>query len=108
MKKFALIFVHLAGAYILGMSACHTNTANKKVQGNWKSKDGSILLKITDKQFVMENDSPVPEDYFVKGDTIFTSFEGNQPYTKFVIKKLADREMSLIMPDDSVAIEFSK
>lgn len=108
MKKIVLVILYLAVAFITGLSACHNAASNKKLQGTWKSKDGSILLKITDKHFVMENDSPVPEDYFVKGDTIYTSFEDNQPYTKFAIKKLTDREMSLLMPDDSVAIEFSK
>lgn len=52
--------------------------------------------------------SPIPEDYFMKADTIFTSFEGNQPYTKFVVKKLDDHNLSLVMPDDSVAVDFTK
>jgi len=77
------------------------------LQGTWKSKDGKTTLKITSKQFTLDSESPVPEDYFLKGDTIFTSFEGNQPYTRFVIQKLDDHEMELMFPD-SVAIEFSR
>ncbi|TWR28392.1 hypothetical protein FPZ42_04015 [Mucilaginibacter achroorhodeus] len=109
MKTFALVFIHVTGA-VLGMSACHTNTkTDKRLHGTWKSKDGAITLKITDKQFTMaDGEAPIPEDYFMKADTIFTSFEGNQPYTKFVIKKLDDRSLSLVMPDDTVAVEFSK
>ncbi|MBL4678912.1 MAG: hypothetical protein JKY70_22375 [Mucilaginibacter sp.] len=109
MKTIAPVFVCFACAILLGMSACNTNKSDKRLQGTWKSKDGSITLKITDKQFTMEEGvSPIPEDYFMKADTIFTSFEGNQPYTKFVIKKLDDHNLSLIMPDDSVAVDFTK
>jgi hypothetical protein len=110
LKTFALVFVHITGAVVLGMSACHTNPkSDKRLHGTWKSDDGSITLKITDKQFTMEEGtSPIPEDYFMKADTIFTSFEGNQPYTKFVIKKLDDHNLSLVMPDDSVAVDFTK
>ncbi|RFZ92071.1 hypothetical protein D0C36_11530 [Mucilaginibacter conchicola] len=110
MKTFALVFVHVTGAVVLGMSACHTNPkTDKRLIGTWKSEDSTITLKITDKQFTMEDGaSPIPEDYFMKADTIFTSFEGNQPYTKFVIKKLDERNLSLVMPEDSVAVEFTK
>lgn len=92
------------------MSACHTKPkTDKRLIGTWKSEDSSITLKITDKQFTMEDGaSPIPEDYFMKADTIFTSFEGNQPYTKFVVKKLDDHNLSLIMPEDSVAVDFTK
>jgi hypothetical protein len=64
-------------------------------------------LKITDKQFIMDNDEQNAEDYFTKGDTIFTSFEGNQPYTKFVIQKLDEHQLNLLYPD-SVVVEFSR
>jgi hypothetical protein len=75
--------------------------------GSWKSKNSETSLKITDKKFITDGDEQSAEDYFTKGDTIFTSFEGNQPYTKFVIKKLGDHEMNLLYPD-SVVIEFSR
>lgn len=106
MKTFALIFVHVACAFILLSAACSDNGKNK-LQGNWHSKDGSAQLKITDKEFTVMNDSPIPEDYFVKGDTIFTSFEGSQPYTRFVIQKLDGNNLTLLYPD-SVSIEFQR
>jgi len=54
-----------------------------------------------------DDDESIAEDYFLKGDTIFTSFQGNQPYTKFVIQKLDDRDMRLLGPD-SVAVDYSR
>jgi hypothetical protein len=106
MKTYPLIFLYFAGALILLNISCGKKQTNPKLQGTWKSKDGETTLKITNKQFTLDNESPVPEDYFLKGDTIFTSFEGNQPYTKFVIQKLNDHELNLMFPD-SVAVEFS-
>lgn len=50
-------------------------------------------------------DSDPAEDYVLKGDTILTSFNGNQPYTRFVIQKLEDHELKLLYPD-SVSIDF--
>lgn len=111
MKNFALIFIHVACAFVLISAACKSNNnkqVNPKLPGTWKSKDGGTILKITNKQFTLEDGgTPVPEDYFMKGDTILTSFEGNQPYTKFVVQKLDDHNMKLMFPD-SVAIEFSR
>ncbi len=52
-------------------------------------------------------DDEEAEDYFVKGDTIFTSFEGNLPYTKFVLQKIDEKSLKLMGPD-SVAIEYSR
>ncbi|RFZ83276.1 hypothetical protein DYU05_14160 [Mucilaginibacter terrenus] len=89
------------------MAACHKNDSTSKIKGDWKSKDGTTTLKITDKQFTLDNESPVPEDYFVKGDTIFTSFEGNQPYTRFVIEKADEKNLNLLFPD-SVTVEFTR
>ena len=111
MKKFALIFIHLACAVVLFGVACTSNTpnanANTKLKGSWKSKDGATKLKITDKGFTMDDGEAIAEDYFVKGDTIFTSFEGNKPYTAFLIQKLDDHNLKLMGPD-SVAVEYSR
>ena len=105
MKTYASTFILLACACVLLTAACHNNSQpNKKLQGSWKSKDGITNLKITDKQFTLDNEA---EDYFLKGDTIFTSFEGNLPYTKFVIQKLDEKQLNLMFPD-SVAVEFSR
>lgn len=110
MKTFALIFIHVACAVTLFLVACggtKTSGANPKLKGEWKTADGETKLKITDNKFTEDNGQPVTEDYFVKGDTIFTSFEGNLPYTKFVIQKLGEKNLTLLYPD-SVSVEFVK
>jgi hypothetical protein len=108
MKKFALIFIHLSCAFVLLWVACTSpSPVQNKLQGNWKSKDGSIKLKITEKGFTMDDGEAIAEDYFVKQDTIFTSFEGNKPYTAFVVQKLDEHSLKLMGPD-SVAVEYSR
>jgi hypothetical protein len=104
MKTYILITVHAVCAIILATAAC-SGPVSAKIKGQWRSTDNETLLKITGKQFTMENDSPVPEDYFVKGDTIYTSFQGNLPYSKFVIKQVDDHQMKLQYPD-SAMVEF--
>src|SRR3954465_10045247 len=93
MKTYPLIFLYFASTLILLNISCGKKQTNRKLEGTWKSIDGETTLKITDTQFILDNESPVPEDYFLKGDTIFTSFEGNQPYTRFVIQKLSDHKL---------------
>ncbi|RKR82181.1 hypothetical protein BDD43_2352 [Mucilaginibacter gracilis] len=106
MKTYMLFTVHAVFAVILTMASCsHSKTA--KLKGEWRSKNNQTTLKITDKQFTMNTDSPVPEDYFVKNDTIFTSFEGNLPYTKFIIKQADEHNLKLMFPD-SAMVEFVK
>jgi len=106
MKKYALIFVHAACASVLLMGAC-SNPVKSKLQGKWRSKDGNTQLSITDNAFTMDDGEAVPEDYFIKGDTIFTSFQGNLPYTSFVVHKLEDHHLELMGPD-SVTVEYSR
>ena len=55
----------------------------------------------------MDDGEAIAEDYFVKQDTIFTSFEGNKPYTAFVVQKLDEHSLKLMGPD-SVAVEYSR
>ncbi|OCX51880.1 hypothetical protein BEL04_17915 [Mucilaginibacter sp. PPCGB 2223] len=107
MKTLALILIHIATAVVLLMASCGGPAKAKMLKGEWKSKDGETVLKITGKQFTMNNDSPVPEDYFIKDDTIFTSFQGNQPYSRFVVVKLDDHQLKLMYPDSSL-MEFSR
>jgi len=118
--KPSLFITFIAGAALI-FSACPKKKAgsstgssssstasgggNPKLVGDWIAKDGS-KLKITAKTFT-EADSPEPEDYFVKGDTIYTSFQGNLPYTKYAIKKLDEHSLELFTPD-SVEVEYSK
>lgn len=122
--KPSLFLIAIAGAGLL-LSACPKKKADDgsnamtggttavitgghsdpKLVGDWTAKDGS-KLKITAKTFT-EADSPDPEDYFVKGDTIYTSFQGNLPYTKYAIKKLDEHTLELFTPD-STTITYSK
>jgi hypothetical protein len=106
MKNYAIILVHVATASILLAVAC-SDPVKSKLQGKWTSKDGRTKLQISGKHLTMDNDAVIPEDYFIKGDTIFTSFAGKQPYTKFVVQKLEDNDLTLI-DDDSTSIEFSR
>lgn len=105
MKK-RLLFRCAACAIILLVIAC-SNPNKSKLKGSWHSKDGSVKLLITDKQFTTNDGEAITEDYFVKGDTVFTSFQGNQPYTVFLIQKLDDHNLKLMGPD-SVAVEYSR
>ena len=104
MKTFFLAFIHIACACVLLSAAC-ANSEKSNLKGKWRTKDGSTHLEITGKQFILTEDSPIAEDYFVKGDSIFTSFEGNQPYTRFVIQNLDEHNLKLLYPD-SVSVEF--
>jgi hypothetical protein len=106
MNKYALIFVHIASAFVLFAAAC-SNPVKNKLQGNWRSNDGAIKLTITDKSFTLDDGEAVPEDYFMKGDTVFTSFQGNLPYTTFVVEKVDAHYLKLMGPD-SVAVEYSR
>ena len=92
---------------VLLLAASCSNAHKSKLQGNWKLKSGETRLKITAKKFAMDSDLQYAEDYFVKGDTIFTSFEGNQPYSKFVVQKLDDNNLKLLSPDSTV-MEFTR
>jgi hypothetical protein len=103
MKRYVIVVV----LFVLGVTACSKKQTNTKLLGSWKAKNQETSLKITNKKFIMDGDEQSAEDYFTKGDTIFTSFEGNQPYTKFVIKKLDGQSLSLVYPD-SVTVEFSR
>ncbi len=107
MKTFMLIFVHFASAVLLFAGSCGHKPANPKVQGNWRTKDGATKLRITADKFIEDAGAPVAEDYFMKGDTIYTTYQGNQPYTKFVVQKLDEHNLNLLYPD-SVKMEFIK
>jgi hypothetical protein len=110
MKILRIIYIIVASLLMLLCVACSGKKAGKtdpKLIGVWKSKTDGSLLKITEKQFTMESDAPDPEDYFVKGDTIYTSFEGNLPYTKYAIVTLDEHALKLFTPD-STSVEFTK
>ena len=105
MKKTDLLFVVLLSVMNV-FFGCNNPSAKNRIIGKWQSKDGKTKLKITPKNFTLdEGDGPIAENYFVKGDTLFTSYEGSQPYTKFVVKDLADKSFTLVYPD-STLVEF--
>jgi hypothetical protein len=105
MKNYFLAFLHVACALVLVSAAC-SDTGKSNLKGNWHTKDCKNKLQITAKQFILnEGGEPVAEDYIIKEDSLFTSFEGNQPYTKFVIEHLDDHNLKLLYPD-STAINF--
>ena len=106
MKRYALVFVHVGFAFVVLAGAC-SNPVKSKLKGNWRSKDGVTKLNITDKEFTLDDGEAIAEDYFIKGDTIFTSFQGNQPYTKFIIEKMDEKYLKLMGPD-SLATEYSR
>lgn len=89
------------------MFAACSGSTHSKIKGNWHSKDGSIKLKITNKQFITNNDTSAAEDYKIQEDTIYTSFQGNQPPTRLVIEQLDNSSMRLQYPD-SVSIDFTR
>ena len=112
MKKYAFPVIRksagvsIACVLLLLSTAC-SNPHKGRLQGEWKLKTGETKLKITGKKFAMDSDLQYAEDYFLKDDTIFTSFEGNQPYSKFVVQKLDDHELKLLSPDSTI-MEFTR
>lgn len=109
-EKLNMIKIYLPFAVLLSvitaLCSCNHSTFKNKIQGNWKSEDGKTKLKITTKDFVLnEWTEPIAESYFVKEDSIFTSYEGSQPFTKFVVKNLSNKSLTLVYPD-STSIKF--
>jgi hypothetical protein len=106
MKNYALILIHVLTAAVLFGVAC-TDAHKNQLQGKWLSKDGHTKLHITEKHLTMDENALISEEYFMKGDTIYTSYQGNSPYTKFVVQKLDNNDLTLIDPD-STSMEFSR
>jgi hypothetical protein len=111
MKIPPIVYIIISALLMLLSVACSqkkdsgNSKTNPKLIGTWTAKSDGSKLIVTDKTFAM--DSPDPEDYFIKGDTIFTSFEGNLPYTKYGIQKLDDHTLQLFTPD-STSVVFTK
>ncbi|MGI4749638.1 MAG: hypothetical protein ACRYFB_03295 [Janthinobacterium lividum] len=104
MKKTYLVLT-VAAVGIVIIAACKSSTANKKLMGKWHSEDQKTKLEVTAKNFILDEGEPIAESYFTKGDTLFTSYEGSQPYTKFIVKDLMDKSMTLVYPD-STSVSF--
>jgi lipopolysaccharide export LptBFGC system permease protein LptF len=88
MKKLVPIFAAFAGILLIYSCSQPAPAANKKLEGNWKSKDGTTKLSITDKDFIMDDGQPSKEDYFVKSDTIYTSYQGADLIPNFALRNL--------------------
>ncbi len=104
MKKRYLVLAVVAAGFGI-VAACKSTGGNKKLLGTWHSEDKKTNLQITAKEFILDEGEPFAEGYFTKGDSIYTSYEGSEPYTKFVIKNLTDKSMTLIYPD-STSVSF--
>lgn len=104
MKKTHLILAATAVGIVV-IAACKSSAANKKLLGKWHSADHKTKLEVTAKDFILDEGEPIAEGYFAKGDTLFTSYEGSQPYTKFLVKNLTDKSMTLVYPD-STSVSF--
>lgn len=110
MKTKKLLFkkrILLLLVFFLVASSCQQKqSAKNKIRGKWRSEDGKTGLTITQKEFTLdEGEEPIAESYFIKGDSIFTSYEGSRPFTKFVVKNLSDKTFTLVYPD-STSVEF--
>lgn len=104
MKKSYLISgVVIAG--IIVVLSCHRAAVKSKLIGKWHSADHQTKLQITAKEFILDEGEPIAENYFAKGDTLFTSYEGSEPYTEFIVKNVSDKSMVLVYPD-STAVQF--
>lgn len=101
-KRILLLLV-----FFLVANSCQQKQSSKsKIQGKWRSEDGKTGLTITQNEFTLdEGEEPIAESYFIKGDSIFTSYEGSQPFTKFAIKNLSDKTLTLVYPD-STSVNF--
>ncbi len=106
MKNYLLAAVHVLCALILLSAAC-SDTGKPNLKGKWHATKSKSSLEITSNKFIITDDSPVAEDYFLKDDTLFTSFEGAQPYSRFVIQHIDKHYLKLLYPD-SVSVEFTR
>ncbi|MEO8412366.1 MAG: hypothetical protein ABI472_01850 [Ginsengibacter sp.] len=53
------------------MACSSSNNAVELIQGNWYFEDDPhTYIKITDTRYIVENDSPYPEDYKMISDTL--------------------------------------
>src|ERR1700679_2759567 len=102
MKNAGNIFLFLAASsVVLGCS----NPVKSKLKGNWRSTDGVTKLKISDKEFSLEDGETIPKNYSIKKDTIYTSFQENEPIDSFVVEEVDDHNLTLI-DQDSVANHY--
>lgn len=52
------------------LSCSNSGEVNKKIRGRWYSESSGIYLEITSDEYIIKNDSPIPEDYKLIGDSL--------------------------------------
>jgi hypothetical protein len=104
MKNAGNLFLFLAtSSVVFGCSS----PVKSKLKGNWRSTDGVTKLKISDKEFSLEDGETIPKNYSLKKDTIYTSFQENEPSDSFVVEEVDDHHLTLL-GSDSVAMEYNR
>ena len=94
--------------FLVVLGCRQQSSAKNNIRGKWHSEDGKTRLTITQKEFTLdEGDEPIAENYFVNGDSIFTSYQDSRPFTKFTIKNLSDKNLTLVYPD-STLVKFMR
>ena len=104
MKNTGHIFLFLAASSI--MLGCSSPVKNK-LKGNWRSTGGVTKLKISDKEFSLEDGETIPKNYSLKKNTIYTSFHDNEPIDSFVVAEVDDHHLKLVGAD-SVSMEYNR
>ena len=94
--------------FLMALGCRQQTSAKNNIRGKWHTEDGKTRLTITQKEFTLdEGDEPIAENYFMQGDSVFTSYQGSRPFTKFVIKNLSDKSLTLVYPD-STSVKFMR
>jgi hypothetical protein len=104
MKNSGNVFLFLAVSSIF--MGCASPVKNK-LKGNWRSTDGVTMLKISDKEFSLEDGETIPKKYSIKKDTLYTSFQEDEPVDSFIVEKVDDHHLEL-MGADSVTVDYSR
>lgn len=75
----------------LFLLSCSSNNKSDLIKGKWHyaNDETETYIKITGHYYTVENDSPIPEQYIIKGDTLFKGFE-NYSDTNIIIKLTRD------------------
>ena len=56
---------------VLFLSGCSdSNEVKDKIRGKWYFDNSDTYIKITRNEYIVKNDSPVPEDYKLIGDSL--------------------------------------
>ena len=70
---------------IISLSGCSPSGVKNKIKGKWYSDKENIQIRITNDQYIIENDSPVPEDYkFIADSLIVKGFEASMFPSKYI------------------------